>query len=206
VSERDEKLARCRAMLYGYDLGVPIPEPDHRFLLDLLAHHPRAAEEIGAGMASFSVRPLPRFPTTRGFWLTRVDGTETDWSFQLCLHGDPPHRTGVLRALRALVVGQVVEFKGFSLRAGARCALTGVPLDETCHVDHEPPFERLAEQFVAAHGGFGAFRLAPSLDGQSAPALADGALAHEWQTFHRLHAGLRVVTAVANLGRTRRGS
>jgi len=205
MTVREERLARCRAILYGSAFGQPLAGADHDFLAALLALHPDAPRKCGAGVEHFEVRANPRFPGQRTFWLVRRDGSETDWSFMRCLDGTAPVRGLVQQALRAEVVDQVVEFKQRGLAAGERCALTGVPLDDSCHVDHDAPrFEELADAFVARHGGYERMAITASEDGLIGRRLTDAVLTSEWRVFHAARARLRLVTAHANLTRPRR--
>jgi len=58
-------------------------------LLSLLQYHPRAADKIGSGVLAFDVDMAPRIPganvPTRCFWVVRVDGSRTDFSYIKCL-------------------------------------------------------------------------------------------------------------------------
>jgi hypothetical protein len=73
-------------LLNGQPLKVAIPEPHHSFLCALISRHPRAAEKIGGGIDHFTVEPATY--GTRCCYLTRVDGTRTDFSFFKCTRGD----------------------------------------------------------------------------------------------------------------------
>lgn len=67
-------------------LKTPIPEPHHSFLCALVARHPQAAGKAGAGIQHFTVELAMH--GTRCFYLTRVDGTKTDFSYFKCLRGE----------------------------------------------------------------------------------------------------------------------
>ena len=203
-AQRQSDLERCRAILYG-SVGL-VGSKDSAFLLGILNQHPDAATKIGVGIEQFSVRWSSRFPGRREFWLTRLDGTETDWSFTKAVNGAPSHETLVRLAMRYEVIPQVEQFKHRGVAAGAHCAVTGDgPLGPDCHVDHhEPSFEVLAESFIDAHGGYDAFGITASTDGLIGRRLTDPFLASEWREFHREHAHLRLVTAHANLTKKRK--
>jgi hypothetical protein len=74
-----------RQQLYNQPLSAVIPEPLHSFLVALVSRHPRSAEKIGPGVKHFTVEPASY--GTRCFYLTRVDGTQTDFSFLKCVRG-----------------------------------------------------------------------------------------------------------------------
>jgi len=72
-------------MLNRQPLRTPIPEPDHSFLCALVSRHPRAAEKVGAGIGHFTVEHF--IHGTICFYLTRVDGSKTDFSYFKCVRG-----------------------------------------------------------------------------------------------------------------------
>jgi hypothetical protein len=174
---------------------------DEDFLRWLLQYHSAAAEKIGCGAHHIEIRPNQfRSPA---FWIVRLDGTATDFSFNVCISGAHPRRAVVYNALRNAVVDQVSEFKQKILLAGdARCAVTGASLyPSNSHADHVTPFKDLADQFIASVGGIDMIPIVPSADGVMQHHVADGVVKETWQAFHREHAVLRLVTAEANLKR-----
>ena len=81
-SRKGEANDYLRDMLYKYDLGDKVTEEDAAILTHLVHMHPEAAEKIGAGIESFSVRMADY--GTRCFWVNRVDGTTEKFSFRAC--------------------------------------------------------------------------------------------------------------------------
>lgn len=71
-----------RSMLYKYDLGDRVSAADAGILARLVEMHPDAAEKIGVGIESFSVRTADF--NTRCFWVNRTDGTTEKFSFRAC--------------------------------------------------------------------------------------------------------------------------
>jgi hypothetical protein len=200
---KEQAKAAIREVLYRYELGESTNETDREFLSDLLRLHPDAGRKIGAGIKQFQVR---NNTGTRGFWVVRRDGTETDFSFLECL-GASSHTQKVRDAMRHAIADQRDEFRNKVFAAGdATCAITGVLLaHDTCHVDHfDPTFEVLADEFAFGEGGYEAVEVV-SEDGMIGSRLVDGRLQKSWQEFHRTRARLRLVTKEANLGLLRRG-
>ena len=79
----------CREVLYRYAPGDRVTDPaDEQFLLDLLELHPQRDDKIGRGIDHFEIRTNPKFVKQRSFYLVRIDGSETDFSFVKCLR--PP--------------------------------------------------------------------------------------------------------------------
>jgi hypothetical protein len=186
--------AACRDMLYA---RVPI---DHAFLLDLLSLHQESDQKIGCGVQRFFTAPDGYGGI--GFWLERVDGSKTDWSFLKCLT-PPTHRQEVLAGLRYAVADQVLWFRDQALIRGAVCVITGVPVTaRTVHIDHKPPktFAALVEQFLKEQGiDFDRIAVKPTADGSTVTELADPTLAEAWAVFHAQEAELQLTSAQANL-------
>lgn len=176
------------------------------FVLALLDLHPHRGAKVGVGVETVRVLPNPEFPTTWCFWLTRTDGTETDFSYLECLRGST-HRQKVLAALREAVAADVQAFKrGFFVTHDAKvCPLSGVDLHPgNAHADHVTPFISVADAWVAAQGGYDAVAVRGSGDNESASRLASAAVESRWREYHRENAKLRVVADKANLERKRK--
>lgn len=203
-------LRRCRALYYSSVLYQPLAGPDHDFCLDLIHRHPDAKRKIGCGIAYFEIRVSPGNHGRRSFWLVRLDGTATDWSYLKCLYPDGSKRSYLLHALRAAVVDQILDFKQRALANGEHCALTGKPLDEHCVVDHhKPSFDKLVNAFVACMGGPGRFHTVPVepevRDGRHARRrLVDREVHEAWIAYHREHANLRALAFPTHPPRRRR--
>lgn len=78
-------VAFIQEVLYRHPLLEPITSDDHAFLLELLKKHPRAAEKIGAGVNYFTVEKAKG--GTQCFYITRIDGSRSEFSFMKCLRG-----------------------------------------------------------------------------------------------------------------------
>lgn len=191
-----------RQVLYRYQLGASVAQADHEFVADLLRLHPDADRKGGVGIARFEVC---RNGGTRGFWVIRTDGSETDFSYLECLRASS-HQEKVRGAMRSAIVEQRDQFRDQAFAAGVvTCAITGVLLTEAnCHVDHfNPTFEQLADEFVVGEGGYEAVDVV-SEDGMIGSRLVDPQLQRRWQEFHGSRAQLRLVSAQANLSLLRR--
>jgi hypothetical protein len=200
-TERQSLTRRCREVLYTTPLGGIVTGSDHEFMLRLVERHRRAGDKVGCGVAAFIVRENQW--RKRGFRIIRTDGSETDFSFLKCI-SHPSHAGEVRGAMRRAVADQVIGFRRPVGRT--TCPVTGVRLEAgEGHVDHAPPaFLELADAFAAGRGGYDAIRLRVA-DAHMGPELADEAFAASWRAYHRAHARLRVVSAMANLSVLRAG-
>ncbi len=76
-----------QTVLYRYPVGATVDDPvDVELLTATLNQHRQRDAKIGVGVASFQVE---QNLGSRGFWLTRHDGSRTDWSFIACLTPPP---------------------------------------------------------------------------------------------------------------------
>lgn len=191
--------ARCRGMLQG--------EIDQPFLYSLLQRHSKAVQKIGCGVRHFDVRVNQPFGT-RGFWIVRVDGTETDFSYIACI-SPPSKEADALKAMRNAIHPQILAFKqwAFAPTGMYNCALTGQRIAfSSSHVDHKPPrtFDALVQSFLSSYQ----FKLSDievndTLDGDIETCMKDGPTKELWQTFHQTYAILQITSAAANLSQGR---
>jgi len=79
MTTKIEKKRRCQKLLKK---GI-ILEEDTIFLLDLIKNHPDYELKEGSGIKSFFIKKTPW--NNNGFWIKRIDGSETDFSYIQCL-------------------------------------------------------------------------------------------------------------------------
>lgn len=173
---------------------------------DLLTWHPEAEQKIGCGVAAIEVRLTPDFgKNTRGFWLVRDDGTDTDFSYRKCVDSEQSYRKKFLSACRFSVKDHITEFKEEFFRVAPKptCGLSGVAISpDNSHVDHTPPytFDRIVQAFVTLNaldmddpaltmGG---------VDGLLVPLFASPTMRDRFVAFHNNYATLRVISPFAN--------
>lgn len=182
----------------------PLSGEAFEFVLALLQRHSRAETKIGCGVASISVRAVQPYGT-RCFWITRHDGTETDFSWHECL-SPSSQEDKFLRACRNTVRPQVAAAKA---SPPERCPITGEELGpDNLHVDHAEPwtFEAIVDAFVRERGlNIETLDLDGDEDGEVVQRFADAALATDFAEFHEKRANLRCVSVRANLSVLRRG-
>jgi len=195
-----------RTILYGAAPEMPLGEVEQAFLLALLKRHKYAAKKVGCGIAMFFVRVNATWGSNnRCFWLRRVDGTETDFSFLECIT-PTPLRAEFMRACRHTISQQVIDFKGSQklvLGPMMVCPVTGerIAIDDA-HVDHTPPqtFQAIVDAFVAQYQiDVDLVPIIADRDEQLANEFADLAMADLWATFHQQNARLRLISREANL-------
>jgi hypothetical protein len=196
--------SRCRMIIEAIADGQLVTGEDIEFLRWLLDRHPQAPEKIGQGVAGFSVQTTAM--GTRCFFVHRVDGSSTDFSYHSCTTA-PDHIALVRKAMRRAIADQIIEFKRASeAQAPLVCAVTGDMLSwDNAHVDHAPPvFIALADEWASRVGGYSAIKLPPAADKQIGRSLilADAEL---WANFHQQNAHLRIDSRLANLSLLRRG-
>lgn len=190
----------CSRLLNEYALGVAVSADDFRFLHHLLERHGGAEQKIGCGVSSFEVQPDDF--GHRCFWLTRVDGSRTYFSYRWCLDQAPNDLQRARFAFRHEIQDQIIAFKKemFAQRSVAICAVSGRLLHwPEANVDHEPPLHALRDAFLLSAGlNLLDVAVQPWVEGEHRYLFTDRSLAARWSRYHAEHARLRIVLAEEN--------
>jgi hypothetical protein len=210
-------LAHFKAMLARYgDEQIVEDRVDHEDLVALLERYDggilSGPSKIGLGVDLFMRRQnRGQNYSTPGFWVRRVDGSETDFSYIAAVQGRP--KSGPQEfydACRAAVAADLKaakrrHFKMYGDELGRiPCELTNtlITIDQA-HVDHAyPTFGQLVLSFRAARGWqheAPAGTLTPPADMQNTTTFADPAVADAFRNFHHAAAILRIVSGTKNL-------
>jgi len=204
VTLKGAKVEAVRSVLYAYPIGATLRDDDLMFVLSVLRGHPEWDLKRGRGIRSVQIEQN-NF-SSRGFWLTRIDGSRTDISYRKSLTA-PSHPQRVKAAFRVEIWRQINAFKKRYLIPGARCAVSeALLIPHDTHVDHyDPVFEVLTYDFMwDNYLNFNNIKLSPTRDGVVGTDLQDREIALEWSKFHKDRANLRLVTKAVNLGVLRR--
>ena len=199
--------ARVRAILWGCCIGQALQGPDYAFMLELLKRHPGYEQKKGSGILRICVRTNPVFTGTRGFWLVRSDGSETDFSYRECISPTKSNKVRFVAACRTAVEASVIRVKKKFFNSGnppSSCPYTGELLTwDNSHVDHAVPytFKYLVEAFIAANGiDVESVRIhGDGVDNAIVDRLVDKVLEKKWIVYHDANARLRVISRKANL-------
>lgn len=191
--------ALCQTVIAATPDGTAVGDPVvNAFLRGLLDRHPCAGEKKGCGVAYFTAE-TERTYGTRHFAVHRLDGTETDFSWQVCV-SPPSHKDECRKAMRAAVADQVIAFRrtAFTQQPVQLCALCGTHLSRQAEIDHAAPsFRELAEQYAAAVGGWDRITLEPSGEGEIGRRLCYGDN-YTWSLFHAHKAVLQLLCGPCN--------
>ena len=197
---KDDLEAYIKNILHGALIGR-LASDDEAFIADLLTNHPSAEVKIGTGVQSIRVGKTAL--GGRGFFVTRTDGTEVDFSYKQCVRPFT-HATKVKFAFRKAIVDQVIAVKQavFPDRyTTIPCPVTGEPITYAdAHVDHKPPdtFAALLQAYLSERGW--THEDIPLVDPPNGigKVLPDD-IAFDWAFWHSQHARLRVISAYANV-------
>lgn len=150
---------------------------------------------------------------TKGFWVIRTDGAETDFSFIWAVKGTPKQEVQEFSdACRAAVEDDLCAAKRqFFVKYGdvegrVPCEITGrlVSFDDA-HVNHAyPTFGALVLSFKAARQGHRSIppgALTRPQDNQTTTTFVDPTVAEAFRAFHHAAASLRVIAKGGNLSR-----
>lgn len=202
---------RVREVLWFYRDGDVVDMFDTPFLISLFMRYPNAEQKIGCGISHIMVRRNLVYRQTQGFWIMRVDGSETDISYLECLT-ETPHHKRFERACRVAIEPSIMGFKqlAFALSAGLiACPLTGDILTLTdSHADHIAPktFKKLLADFVKIHGIdiSGVSVNGRGVDGAIQDTLDSTELEKQWIAYHDANADLRIVSRLGNLSHAKK--
>ncbi len=145
---------RIQEILYRYQVGQQLLHGDFLFMLEVLKNHPDYELKNGIGIKAIFVRQNPVYKQTRGFWLVRLDGSDTDFSYLECLK-ETSHKKKFINACRVAIEPYTQKYKQafFNDLNGEiyTCPYTNEPLKFIgSHVDHKAPntFQQLVKDFV----------------------------------------------------------
>lgn len=202
-----------------HPLNTPIENPsDHDDLTALLerydAAHPKEQSKIGVGIQFFDVRKnYTNGGNTTGFWITRKDGSQTDFSFLWAIQGIPkPESVEFSDACRATIQNDLLDAKHrfFSEYADAYgrvpCEITGnLIANDQAHLDHAyPTFGSLVITFRAARGWHHSIPtdvLTLPKDNQTTTVFAQKSISDAFRIFHHAEAQMRIISKAENLSR-----
>jgi len=205
-------LAECQAMLARYRNRETVNDEDSAFLYGVLERHPDAIQKIGCGVKRF-FRGWTGLGTDC-FWLERLDGITTDFSFYTCVNAKSKSLyQEFAQACRSAVAPYLKAAKAtfFALHGDAdgkvKCEITEemVTADES-HLDHKKPmtFQVIVQTFITANK----IEIQPSMlstkaDKQFVTTFVDKALEQKFRDYHKdiveRNSSLRIVKARENL-------
>jgi len=196
-----EYIRQIRDQYADYD---PLNNFHLKFMSELLMRHEDPYRKIGCGILSMYVKTNPIFKNNRGFYIKRIDGSETDFSFEICLKNETRLQK-FKQAARTAISEDIIGFKKafFRNHTSPICEVTGELLtSKNCHVDHAPPntFEQIIKRFIEDnHVNIETINLLDSEDNRIRNEFADKEFEHQFILYHNELANLRVISRLANL-------
>jgi len=221
LSFRTQKSAldHYKALLHRYQDGDRISDPgDHADLVALVERYDPILDQVGepakgCGQIGHFERRLNTGTgwSNSGFWVVRLDGSATDFSYIWAVKGLPGDRSkdfyGACREAVALDL-VLAKKRAFAEHGDAHglvaCELTGVMVSiDDAHLDHAwPNFSHIVSGFRAARGWSGDIPdgiVSAPADGQTTPTFVDKAVADAFRDYHHNQAMLRILSKSANL-------
>lgn len=195
-----------------------VENKDFKFLMNLLRRHPYFQVKIGCGIKSFEV--VRTVYNNYCLYLTRTDGSRTDFSWRECLNATPEEQS-MKGAMRKSVDYQIMDWVKDNTHRGQLCCVCHERPGE--HVDHVPPntFEEIAGRFIKMRESqvSQTFIEEPqgenkvyhrgiidtySVDGLSGRRILDPIVEKEWQDYHENQSVLRYLCAFCNLSTSKK--
>lgn len=209
---RGDAIDFFRTLRDRYPVGGVVTDPsDHDDLLALLRQYDLSRfdgpSKIGVGVDRFETRMnVTNGGKNVGFWVVRVDGSETDFSFIRAVNEAPKRDEEQLTdACRATVYAElqsarIAYFAAHSDQSGrVRCEVSGEPIleEESGFGYVGRGFSELVRDFASSQGWNGAVPegvLSAPADAQTTTTFVSQAHAAAFRNFHRTSAVIRVVT------------
>lgn len=172
-----------------YSQGTPISKPaDIAFLTDLIEGHIERDDKVGPGIARFHWDIAPDHPS-ECFYLTRTDGSVTDFGVLGCLKGIGAIARINRQSLRMAIQADIDKFKQDRLGNAALFVSdysgNSFPAAEAV-ADHVRTFDEIIEAFFCARRiDLSTALLTKSSDMSSNPVWRNPALVEEFIAFHR---------------------
>ncbi len=202
---KDELRKYIRNIKDSYLNGQRLNDEHFEFMFDLLQRHEEPQIKIGCGIAYMYVKTNEVYKRNQEFWLVRLDGTHTDFSFEVCIK----HSTQLQKfknACRTAVSPYIMQFKldFFANKSEAICPLTGevMSLKNNSHVDHTLPntFDKIVQEFIRQYKiNVANVELFTAEDGRVRNEVVDKELEQQFVKFHNEVAKLRIVSRRGNL-------
>jgi hypothetical protein len=174
------------------------------FVFSVLKQHPYFKQKEKCGIESIFIKKTVF--KKNGFFVKRIDGTTTDFSYLKCLNGDN-HKQEALAMFRKAIRQQIVDFRNiaFSNNSCLICPITNqIITKESCHIDHlNPTFNEMVTTFIKENninindlevGG-------KNQDNSMEYYFLDKKIECQWKTYHKNNAILRVTSIEGNLRR-----
>lgn len=182
--------------------GSYVNYEDTLFMISLIDnYHPTAEQKKGVGIKRMWIATSPY--GTDAFFLERIDGTTTEFSYTKCLN-HPTDEQIFTKAARYAIEEQIKEFKASMLASGPQvCPYTGEILTyATSHVDHTSPFtfKILLKSFLdETQIDWKTIKIKPPRDNCVVREYDDDTFNTLWKEWHHKNAKLRLLSRSGNL-------
>ncbi|MBL8090838.1 MAG: DCL family protein [Anaerolineales bacterium] len=203
---------RIQEILYQYKIDQQLSNGDFLFMIEVLKNHPDYEIKNGVGINAIFVKQNPVYKQHRGFWVARLDGTETDFSYLECLK-ETTHKKKFINACRVAIEPYTQEYKRtfFNNLNGKVyfCPYTNEPLNFIgSHVHHEEPntFQQLVKIFVTENMiEINNVEINSAAgDNLIQDTFKDKKLERLWIDFHNSHAKLQIISRKGNLSHSKK--
>lgn len=192
---------KCREILYRYDEFEFLSGEDKEFMLSLLEKHPYYKQKKGSGIEGIFVKKNPPY-YTKSFWIKRVNGSQTDFSFRDCIASKKRRdELDFKTAMRAAIINDIEEIKTSIFKNGNKiCPLCGKNLTlKDSHLDHIKKLREIQSEFIAQNEITDFEKLiTKDWDGVVGVRIVDEAVRNSWIKYHKENATFRLLCPDCN--------
>jgi len=179
---------------------------EFNFVHTILEHHPEFNKKEKCGIEDIFIKKT--IYNNNGFFIRRLDGTITDFSYLKCINGSNKLQE-IKSMFRSAIRPQIVSFKYsiFNSDNEVICPITKKKLNNNnCHVDHyKPTFNQLFKKFIKEEGvDLNKLEVGgQNKDNSMNYYFLDKKLEKNWYDFHFFNSELRITSIQGNLRRKR---
>lgn len=182
---------KCREIISRHTPGEFLTGDDLEFVLSVLKQHPYYDLKKGPGISGLYVKRNPPYQTL-GFWIKRVTGSHTDFSFHECISvGKKRAELDFKMAMRAALVDEVERINNLLLDNGTRyCTSCGkIVYPSTGRVMYKKELREIQREFIEIRG-LSDFEtlITENPNGVIGVRIKDDGLLEDWLDYHAEHA------------------
>jgi len=164
---------------------------EYEFFLNLFRRHPDYPEKL-FGMTDLAIKW--NHTSQLALELIKEDGTLDDISIPVCISGKAKNNFKI--AMRSAIDDQIRAFREETVYRCAECSTTDKSIQYD--VDHIRHFEQLLQDFLSGTTLAKPTEFEDREDNRKVFLTADKEFEEAWQTFHKIHARLRILCHSCN--------
>ncbi len=186
-------------ILNNCEINIWLDKENKEILIDLLKNHEDYYSKVGCGIKGFKIKYNSW--NQKSFYLYRVDGSSTDFSYLACLN--PQTLNSLIKsACRNAIKKDIISFKirKFEIEKITKSEISNEEVSfNNCEVDHfNPTFKEIFKEWIK-NKNVTRNDISPSKDNCETIFFNDNKLRDDFRIFHNELSNLRIITHKENM-------